>query len=61
MRTRDDVFAELTAPGAEFEIRHEDVLGQPLEVFANRQRSLNELLQASRRWGDRDYLVTEHS
>ena len=59
MTTRDEVVARLTAPGQRFEIRTENVRGEQLEVFANRQRSLGELLRASVRHGDRDYLLTE--
>jgi acyl-CoA synthetase (AMP-forming)/AMP-acid ligase II len=59
--TREKALARLTAAGQPFEIRREDVRGQQLEVFARRQRSLGELLLASRRFGDADYLVTEVS
>lgn len=58
MTPRDEIVARLTAPGAPFEIRVEDVLGERLEVFAHRQHSLVELLQASRAFGDGEYLVT---
>ncbi|MGH3425285.1 MAG: class I adenylate-forming enzyme family protein, partial [Nocardioidaceae bacterium] len=61
MATRDEVAARLTAPGEPFEIRSEKVLGEPMPVFAHRQGSLVELLRASARFGDREYLVTEHS
>lgn len=58
MKTREQVIAELSAPGAPFELRTEDVLGEQLEVFARRHRSLGELLRASQRFGDVEYLVT---
>ncbi|ANH37042.1 Long-chain-fatty-acid--CoA ligase FadD13 [Nocardioides dokdonensis FR1436] len=58
MTTRDEAVARLTAPGAPFEIHTEDVLGEPMEVFAHRHRSLSELLQRSRGFGDAEYLVT---
>ncbi len=61
MTTRDEVVARLTAPGQRFEIRTEEVRGERMRVFANRQRSLGELLRASVRHGGRDYLLTEHS
>lgn len=51
--------AALTGPGGPFEMSVEEVLGSPLPVFRHRRRSLRELLDASRAWGDRDYLVTE--
>jgi long-chain acyl-CoA synthetase len=40
-----------------FELTEEVVLGQRLTVFADRRRSLRELLEDSLEWGDRDYLV----
>ncbi|MGV9296119.1 class I adenylate-forming enzyme family protein [Amycolatopsis sp. NPDC003676] len=61
MTDRDDIVARLTAPGAEFEIRPEPVAGRPARVFARRHRSLTELLEASREFGDREYLVTVDS
>ncbi|OPG04412.1 class I adenylate-forming enzyme family protein [Microbispora sp. GKU 823] len=61
MTTREEALARLTAPGAPFEVRVEDVLGEPMEVFAHRQRSLGEILRASLRFGDREYLVTGES
>lgn len=42
-----------------FEIGTEPVLGEPMEVFVHRPRSLRELLQSSRRFGDTEYLVFE--
>ncbi|WP_027944642.1 class I adenylate-forming enzyme family protein [Amycolatopsis taiwanensis] len=59
MTTREEALARLTAPGARFEIRTEDVLGEPMSVFANRQRALTEFLLTSKEFGDRPYLVTE--
>ncbi|RDI24869.1 acyl-CoA synthetase (AMP-forming)/AMP-acid ligase II [Rhodococcus sp. AG1013] len=61
MTTRDDIVARLTAPGQPFEIGIEDVLGQPLPVYTRRHRSLGELLHASAKFGNRDYLVTRES
>lgn len=52
-----DVHAELTAPGAAFEIWPEDVRGTVMPVFRHRTRSLRELLEASARFGERTYLV----
>jgi long-chain acyl-CoA synthetase len=40
-----------------YELTEEVVLGQRLTVFADRRRSLRELLEGSLEWGDRDYLV----
>lgn len=61
MTTREEALARLTAAGAKFEIRTEPVLGEPMPVFAHRHRCLPELLPASLAFGDREYLVTEHS
>ncbi|MEU8799343.1 class I adenylate-forming enzyme family protein [Spirillospora sp. NPDC048819] len=49
---------KLTGPGGEFELREENVLGARVPVFANRARSLGEVLVRSASHGDRDYIVT---
>lgn len=48
----------LTAPGGPCELRTEEVLGVPMTVFAHRARSLGDVLAASARHGEREYLVT---
>ena len=53
-----EILGKLTGPGGEFELREENVLGVPMPVFANRARSLGEVLARSASYGDRDYLVT---
>ena len=60
MTTRNETVSRLTAHGALFEIRTENVLGDQMDVFACRHRSLAELVHASQRFGEREYLVTEH-
>ncbi|CAM3345376.1 AMP-binding protein [Nocardioides dubius] len=61
MSNRYDVIARLTAPGEPFEIRTEMVHGHEMSVFRHRQQSLLELLDASRLFGDAEYVVsTEH-
>jgi acyl-CoA synthetase (AMP-forming)/AMP-acid ligase II len=52
------VMTALTGPGGAFELAREDVLGAPMTVFKNRERSLGAVLSASVQHGDRDYLVT---
>ena len=47
----------LLAPGAPFEMAVEDVLGEPMQVFVQRARSLRELLAQAGRFGDSDYAV----
>ena len=42
----------LLAPGAPFEMAVEDVLGEPMQVFVQRDRSLRELLEHAGRFGD---------
>jgi acyl-CoA synthetase (AMP-forming)/AMP-acid ligase II len=49
--------AQLTAPGAPFELAEEDVLGERVRVFANRARSLRDLLLRAREFADAEYLV----
>ena len=58
MGTREDVIAELTAPGSPLEVRVEHVNGHPLRVFANTHRSLRDMwLEASERAGDAPYFI----
>jgi acyl-CoA synthetase (AMP-forming)/AMP-acid ligase II len=57
MPTLDDIDAQLTGSGAPFEIVEEQVLGECMRVFANRKRSLRELLEASAVHGDKEYIV----
>ena len=47
----------LLAPGARFEMAAEDVLGEPMQVFVKRARSLRQLLEQAGRFGDSDYAV----
>ncbi|MEM7437147.1 MAG: class I adenylate-forming enzyme family protein [Myxococcota bacterium] len=51
------VEADLLAPGAPFEITEEEVLGARVRVFANRPRSLRDLLLRAREFGEAEYLV----
>ena len=47
----------LLAPGAPFEMADEDVLGEAMQVFVQRARSLRQLLAQAGRFGDSDYAV----
>jgi long-chain acyl-CoA synthetase len=47
----------LTARGAPFAVRDEPVRGVTMPVFAHRQRSLRAMIESSRRFGDRTYIV----
>ena len=56
-----ELYQQLCGPGGPFEIVEEDVLGARMEVFANRPRSLVDLLRnAATNYGDREYLVFPH-
>ena len=48
---------DLTAPGAPFAVRDEPVRGVTMPVFAHRKRSLRAMIESSRRFGDRTYIV----
>jgi acyl-CoA synthetase (AMP-forming)/AMP-acid ligase II len=53
-----ELYEQLCGPGAPFEIAVEDLLGVSMEVFANRPRTLVQLLlSAAERFGDRPYIV----
>lgn len=51
------VEAQLLAPGAPFELAEEDVLGERVPVFANRARSLRDVLLRGREFTDAEYMV----
>jgi long-chain acyl-CoA synthetase len=54
-----EVWNELTAPGAPFEITQVDVRGVPVKAFAGAPPSLRALWLGSVAHGDKDYLVYE--
>ena len=54
-----EAIPRLTAPGQAFEVIEEDVLGQRMPVFRERQRSLREVLAAASRFGEADCYVFE--
>ena len=51
--------AQISGPGAPFETRQEEVLGERMLVFAKRHASLRELLAASEAFGDAEYIVSD--
>ncbi|NQX87568.1 MAG: acyl--CoA ligase [Halioglobus sp.] len=59
MRSVDDIEAELIGPGGAFEIVYEEVLGEHIKVFKNRDRSLREILINSTNHGDNEYIICE--
>lgn len=55
----DDIYARVFGPGAPFEIGRETVLGESVEVFVRRPRSLRDLVATSAAHGDAEYIVFE--
>jgi acyl-CoA synthetase (AMP-forming)/AMP-acid ligase II len=51
------VEAQLLAPGAPFELAEEEVLSERVPVFANRARSLRDVLLRGREFADAEYMV----
>ncbi len=58
MRTYEEILAEATQPGGLFEIVEEEVLGERMQVFKDRKKSLRQLLEESAMHGDKEYIVT---
>ena len=54
-----EVTAALTAPGQMFEMQEVVIRGLPTRTWKTAPRSLREVLEASRAFGDRDFLVYE--
>jgi acyl-CoA synthetase (AMP-forming)/AMP-acid ligase II len=52
-----EVEAELTAPGAPFAVEEATVRGERMLVYADRPRSMREILLNARRFGDRDGVI----
>ena len=52
-----EVEAQLLAPGAPFELTEEEVLGERVRVFANRARSLRDVLLRGREFANAEYLL----
>ena len=59
MRSVNEIEAELIGPGGAFEIGVDNVLGEQTKVFANRNRSLRELVENSINHGDSEYIICE--
>jgi len=55
--TFDDAIAQITGPGGAMEIVVEDVLGQPVQVYRRRMRSLRELMSQNATRTDTPFLV----
>lgn len=52
-----EVESQLLAPGAPFMLAEERVLGERVRVFANRARSLRDILLRAREFADAEYMV----
>ena len=57
MTPQEEIREQLTGPGGPFEVVTDDVLGERMLVFKNRQQSLRELLAESALHGDKEYVV----
>ena len=53
----EEATARLLSPGSPFELTEEKVLGETMQVYKNRARSLRELLAQSAAHGDKDYII----
>jgi long-chain acyl-CoA synthetase len=56
-KSHDEVLAQLTGPGAPFELRIEQVRGRPMRNFAKRPRSLIALVAQAAGHGEHEFLV----
>ncbi|GAB3291317.1 class I adenylate-forming enzyme family protein [Parasphingorhabdus pacifica] len=54
---RERLVAGLVGPGGEFEIVPGEVRGIPMRVYANGPSTLRDVVEASRAWGDGDFLL----
>jgi len=59
VRSVDEIEAELIGPGGAFEIGVEEVLGERIKVFRNRNRSLREIVENSANHADNEYIICE--
>jgi long-chain acyl-CoA synthetase len=59
LKTVAEIEAELIAPGGAFEITEEEVLGERIPVFKQRNRSLREIFDQSINHADNEYIVCE--
>ena len=59
MALQDQIIAQVTAPGAPFELIEEEVLGERMPVFKTRPRSLRDLLMESAGHSEKEYVVKD--
>lgn len=53
----EEATARLLSPGSPFELTEGEVLGETMQVYKNRLRSLRQMLEQSAVHGDKDYMV----
>ena len=53
----EEATARLLSPGSPFELAEEEVLGEKMEVYKTRARSLREMLERSAAHGDTEYMI----
>lgn len=53
----EEATARLLSAGSPFELTEEEVLGETMQVYKTRAKSLRQLLEASAAHGDKDYVV----
>jgi long-chain acyl-CoA synthetase len=56
----DETYRILTAPGAPFEMETIDVAGRPIRTYKKNHRDLRSILEASKAWSDRTFVVFEN-
>jgi steroid-24-oyl-CoA synthetase len=56
MPTRQEVLAQLTSSGP-FELEPDESLGYPLRLYRNAPRSMREILESTRQFAERDFLI----
>jgi long-chain acyl-CoA synthetase len=56
-KSHDEALARLTGPGSPFELRIEEVRGRPMRNFAQRPKSLVEVVARAAGHGEREFLV----
>ncbi|MCW2540368.1 MAG: AMP-dependent synthetase and ligase [Frankiales bacterium] len=57
MTTRDEAIAQLTAPGAPFELSVQDIRGAKMKAYAVAPFTFADMLRASRQYGDKDWFI----
>jgi long-chain acyl-CoA synthetase len=59
MPTRQEIIAQLTAPGGDFLLEKAEIDGIPMRVYKNAPRSMRDFFLATRAFGDKPFLIYE--